>query len=172
MPVENVKDHDLTAEARLEAMIGKWHLPLLRTCCALLGDADLARDAVQETFVKAYRALPSFRGECSEKTWLMRIAMNVCHDMRRGSWFRIIDRRVSLEDLPEPAFSPREEESEMMSAILSLPEKSREVILLYYYHNMTLQEIADTFGISQPAVSKRLKTAQERLKTMLREESV
>ena len=169
--MENVKDHDLTAEARLEAMIGKWHLPLLRTCCALLGDADLARDAVQETFVKAYRALPSFRGECGEKTWLMRIAMNVCHDMRRGSWFRIIDRRVSLEDLPEPVYSPHEEESEMMTAILSLPDKDRQTILLYYYHNMTLQEIADTFGISQPAATKRLKKAQARLKAMLKEES-
>ena len=148
------------------------YLGFFSLAMAMLRNEDDARDAVQETFVKAYRALPSFRGECGEKTWLMRIAMNVCHDMRRGSWFRIIDRRVSPEDLPEPAFSPREEESEMMSAILSLPEKSREVILLYYYHNMTLQEIADTFGISQPAVSKRLKTAQERLKTMLREESV
>ncbi len=160
----------MTAEEHLEKLVNAWHLPLLRTCCALLGDADLARDAVQETFVKAYRALPSFRGECSEKTWLMRIAMNVCHDMRRGSWFRIMDRRVSLEDLPEPSYSPRDEESAMMSAILSLPEKDRRIILLYYYHNMTLQEIADTFGISQPAVSKGLKRAQARLQAMLKEE--
>ncbi len=170
MFVENVTVPDMTAEEHLEKLVNAWHLPLLRTCCALLGDADLARDAVQETFVKAYQALPSFRGESSEKTWLMRIAMNVCHDMRRGSWFRIMDRRVSLEDLPEPSYSPRDEESAMMSAILSLPEKDRRIILLYYYHNMTLQEIADTFGISQPAVSKGLKRAQARLQAMLKEE--
>ena len=170
--MENVKVPDMTTVERLEDMVDKWHLPLLRTCCALLGDADLARDAVQETFVKAYKALPSFRGECSEKTWLMRIAMNVCHDMRRGSWFRIVDRRVSLEDLPEPVYSPHEEESEMMTAILSLPDKDRGTILLYYYHNMTLQEIADTFGISQPAASKRLKTAQDKLKAILKEEHI
>ena len=102
----------------------------------------------------------------------MRIAMNVCHDIRRGSWFRIIDRRVSLEDLPEPVYSPHEEESEMMAAILSLPDKDRETILLYYYHNMMLQEIADTFGISQPAASKRLKTAQDKLKAILKEENI
>ncbi len=170
--MENVTVPDMTAEEHLEKLVNAWHLPLLRTCCALLGDADLARDAVQETFVKAYRALPSFRGECSEKTWLMRIAMNVCHDMRRGSWFRIVDRRVSLEDLPEPVYSPHDEENGMMTAILSLPDRDRRIILLYYYHNLTLQEIADTFGISQPAVSKRLKKAQGKLQAMLKEEPI
>ena len=73
--------HDLSMEETLERMVGEWQLPLLRTCCAVLGSEDLAKDAVQETFLKAYRGLPSFRGECSEKTWLMRIAVNVCRDM-------------------------------------------------------------------------------------------
>lgn len=162
---------DRAAEERFEALVNAWHLPLLRTCCALLGDADLARDAVQETFVKAYRALPSFRGGSSEKTWLFRIAMNVCRDMKRGSWFRIIDRRVSLEDLPEPAVNPSGEEHEVMTAILSLPDRERWIVLMYYYNSMTLQEIAEALGVSQPAVSKRLKKAKERLQTMLKEVS-
>ena len=162
---------DRAAEERFEALVNAWHLPLLRTCCALLGDADQARDAVQETFVKAYRALPSFRGGSSEKTWLFRIAMNVCRDMKRGSWFRIIDRRVSLEDLPEPAVNPSGEEHEVMTAILSLPDRERWIVLMYYYNSMTLQEIAEALGVSQPAVSKRLKKAKERLQTMLKEAS-
>ncbi len=162
---------DRTAEERFEALVNAWHLPLLRSCCALLGDADLARDAVQETFVKAYKALPSFRGGSSEKTWLFRIAMNVCRDMQRGSWFRIIDRRVSLEDLPEPAVNPSGEEHEVMTAILSLPDRERWIVLMYYYNSMTLQEIAEALGVSQPAVSKRLKKAKERLQTMLKEAS-
>ena len=72
---------DLSMEETLARMVGEWQLPLLQTCCAVLGSEDLAKDAVQETFLKAYRGLPSFRGECSEKTWLMRIAINVCRDM-------------------------------------------------------------------------------------------
>ena len=47
----------------------------------------MAQDAVQETFFKAYKALDSFRGESTEKTWLYSIAFNVCRDMRRSAWF-------------------------------------------------------------------------------------
>ena len=127
---------DLSMEETLTRIIGEWQLPLLRTCCAVLGSEDLAKDAVQETFLKAYRGLPSFRGECSEKTWLMRIAVNVCRDMLRSSWFRTIDRRVSLEQLPEPVSHPVEEDQFLMESILTLPLKQREVVLLYYYHNI------------------------------------
>ena len=56
-------------------------------CCVYLRDASMAEDAVQETFLKAYRALDSFKGDSSEKTWLYSIAMNVCRDMRRLAWY-------------------------------------------------------------------------------------
>ncbi len=169
MQVADAKVPDMTTEERLANMVSVWQLPLLRTCSVLLGDLDMAKDAVQETFFKAYKALPSFRGECSEKTWLMRIAMNVCRDMKRSSWFRIIDRHTTLEDLPEPIFNPQELESDMMTALLALSHRDQQILLLHYYHNMTLTEIAGVIGISQPAVSKRLKKAQERLKALMKE---
>ena len=161
---------DLSMEETLTRMVGEWQLPLLRTCCAVLGSEDLAKDAVQETFLKAYRGLPSFRGKCSEKTWLMRIAVNVCRDMLRSSWFRTIDRRVSLEQLPEPVFHPVEEDQFLMESILTLPLKQREVVLLYYYHNMTVKEIAEALNISQPSVSRRMSHAKKQLRSLLKEE--
>lgn len=71
--------------AWLEQAMARYEESLLRMCFAYLGDAALAEDAVQETFVKAYRALPDFRGEAQEKTWLTRIAINTCKDVRRGA---------------------------------------------------------------------------------------
>ena len=163
---------DLSLEETLARRVGEWQLPLLRTCCAVLGSEDLAKDAVQETFLKVYRGLPSFRGECSEKTWLMRIAVNVCRDMLRSSWFRTIDRRVSLEQLPEPVFHPVEEDQFLMESLLTLPLKQREVVLLYYYHNMTLKEIAGALNISQPSVSRRMSRAKKQLRSLLKEEAL
>lgn len=60
-------------EAALTGLVERHRTALVRMCCLCLGDASLAEDAAQETFLKAYRALDSFRGECDEKTWLMRI---------------------------------------------------------------------------------------------------
>ena len=169
MFVESVTVPDMTAEERLEKLVNAWHLPLLRTCCALLGDADLARDAVQETFVKAYRALPSFRGECGEKTWLMRIAMNTCRDMTRSAWFRHNDRRITPEELPLPAregvYDDRKEE--LAQAIMKLPRKYRDALLLCYYQDMTQEEAAQALDVSPSSVSKRLKHAREKLRGLL-----
>lgn len=167
--MEHVKDPGMNPEDRIKQMISDWQQPLLRTCCILLGDIDQAHDAVQETFVKAWKGLPNFRGDCSEKTWLMRIAINVCHDMRRNTWYRIVDRKISIDDIPEPSSAPWEDDYAIFSLISSLPRKQREVVLLRFYHNMSYSEIAETLNISQPAVTKRMNIAKKTLKTLLKE---
>ena len=124
------------------------------------------RDAVQETFVKAWRAALSFRGECSEKTWLMRIAINVCKDMRRSGWFRFIDRRVDPSRLPEPA-ACTDEQRELSMLVMQLPRRLLEVVLLYYYQGMTTRETASALGIPQQTVVSRLHSARKRLRISL-----
>ena len=69
-------------EERFSQLVSQYQRQLLHMCAMYLHDESTAEDAVQETFLKAYRALPQFRHDCSEKTWLMRIAMNTCRDMR------------------------------------------------------------------------------------------
>ena len=133
----------------------------------LLRDIQLAEDATQETFLKAYRSMDSFRAESSEKTWLMRIAVNTCKNMRRSAWLRFVDRRVSLDQLPEPAAPPALEHRMLTQAILCLPRKEMEAVLLYYDQGMQVQEIAMALGVSAPAISKRLKKARELLRCEL-----
>ena len=69
-------------EARMETMIRQWGTSVLRACFVCLSDAQQAEDAMQETFLKAWRSLDQFeqRNGASEKTWLMHIALNVCRD--------------------------------------------------------------------------------------------
>ena len=83
--METVQGPDMSREARLTVMVRQYEKDLLRMCCVYLRDITLAQDAVQDTFLKAYQAMASFRGEASEKTWLMTIAMNVCRDYRRSA---------------------------------------------------------------------------------------
>ncbi len=154
-------------EETLVRMVNEWQLPLLRLCYIQLQDRGLAEDAVQETFIKAFRALDTFRGECSEKTWLTRIAVNTCRDIRRGAWFRHIDRKVSLDMLPEVAIQPSEDHLDLTLAVMNLPKKFREVIMLYYYQDMDTSEISSVLGIAQSSVSNRLRRGRDLLRKAL-----
>ena len=164
--METVKVPDSRPEETLERLIQENEVSLKRLCYLYLHDEAMAEDAVQETFLKVYRSLKDFRGEAGEKTWLTRIAINTCKDTLRSGWFRHMDRRVTAETLPA-----RQEADpyhrEVAAAVMNLPRKLREVILLYYYSGLNTLEIAETLKISQPAVTGRLKRARERLKTDL-----
>lgn len=153
-------------EEILTDMVGQYQSALLNMCLICLKNRASAEDAVQETFIKAYRALPNFRGECSEKTWLMRIAINTCRDMTRTPWVRHTDRRVTPEDMTGLA-APEQQSSGLAAEISSLPDRYRDVLLLYYYQDMKLEEVAAALNTSPATVSRRLKAAREKLRGVL-----
>lgn len=162
-----VKDPDGIRNQEFAQLVEQYQTSLRRMCYAILRDQELAKDAVQETFLKVYKAMDTFRGECSEKAWLMRIAVNTCRDIRRSSWFRRMDRRITPEDLPEPACQIESEDVELTLAIMRLPKHLREVTLLYYYQDMTIRETAQALGVAPSTVSQRLKHAQAKLRILL-----
>ncbi|MEG0271179.1 MAG: sigma-70 family RNA polymerase sigma factor, partial [Clostridia bacterium] len=118
---------------------------------------------VQETFFKAYKGLDDFRGESAEKTWLMRIAINTCKDIRRGAWYRFVDRHVTLDRVPVPTVPSKAENVLITMDVMRLPTKECEAVLLRYYQNMNVKEIAQALGVSSTAISKRLRRALQRL---------
>ena len=154
-------------EERLNQMVIAYEKDLLRLCCMYLKDIDLAKDAVQETFLKAYRRMDRFEGKSSEKTWLMRIAVNVCHSMRRTGWVRFIDRCITLDKLPEPVMHADYGLSELMIDIMQLPRKLIDVVLLHDYQGFTTREIGEMLGIPYQTVISRLKTAHTKLRIAL-----
>jgi len=167
--MSNVKGPDNAPERdqALERLVEQHQTMLLRTCYLYLGDRTLAEDAVQDTFLKAYRNWQTFRGESSERTWLMKIAVNTCRDLRRSGWFRWMDRSVTPDDLPEASTPFEEHEEDVVLAVMHLPVRLREVVLLHYYQGMSTIEIADSLGIAQSSVAGRLKRAREKLRTAL-----
>lgn len=148
-------------------LIEKYERGVLHLCCIYLRDMHMAEDAVQETFLKAYKSLSAFRGESSEKTWLYRIAINVCIDMRRSRWYRFIDQRVDMDKLSIPTNGVSVVSIALMQEILRLPARYREVVFLFYYEDMKLAEIAQLLRISVSTVNDRLRKARELLRKAL-----
>lgn len=161
-----------TEEAREHALTQLMHTygdSIKRMCCVYLKDLGVAEDAAQETFIKAYTHIDQLiDGEiANERAWLSRIAINTCKDMKRGGWLRHVDASVTLEDLPIPVSPPSVEHIALTTAILQLPRKQMEVILLHCDQGMTVRETAQVLGITPPAVINRLKKAREQLRIAL-----
>ena len=154
--------------SEIERLMEQYGSSLLRMSALYLKDADLAQDAVQETFVKAYRHIGDYRGECSEKTWLMAICTNTCRDMLRSAWLRH-HSRVSLDSLPERPADFSFPDDTVLIEVMRLPVRYREVILLRYYQGLKLKETASALRISEGKVRSRLNRANGILRDRLKE---
>ncbi|HUG33540.1 MAG TPA: sigma-70 family RNA polymerase sigma factor [Anaerolineales bacterium] len=146
---------------------------VLNVIYRLCGDAQLAEDAAQETFIRAWQNLSAYRPQTSLRNWLYRIAVNAATDMLRK------ERRIlpdDIEDLHltdgqaglETIVSQQERTMLVQNAILSLPDASRTVLVLREYEGLSYQEISSTLDIPVGTVMSRLNYARNLLKTMLR----
>ena len=153
-------------QERLARWLEEYGDAIERTCFLYLGDRELTKDALQDTFLKAWKHMAQFEGRagCNEKTWLMRIAINTCHDYHRSRWFRHVDMRKALEELPGCQIPSFEEDAMLLMDIVRLPEPLKQVVLLHYYHGMRVEEVAKALGIGIYAVRYRLKKALDMLK--------
>lgn len=138
----------------------------------MCGDAQVAEDAAQETFIQAWIHLSSYRPNTSLRSWLYRIAVNAATDMLRKEK-RILPN--ALEDLqlkdpqpgPEAHFFQEERNTLVQKAILSLPDACRAVLVLREYEGLSYHEIADALGIPVGTVMSRLNYARKLLKERL-----
>ena len=153
-------------EQRLQEWIDLYANDIIRICFVYLADRDQAEDAMQDTFLKAWKSMPSYERKSIEndKAWLMRIAVNVCRDYRRSAWFRHVDRRVSLDSLPRALEAADGRDRDLTMDICRLPVKYRQVVLLYYFEGMNTREVSQALGLAPATAHRRLKKAEEMLK--------
>jgi len=156
-------------EQRLNEWIEAYSDSILRTCFLYLSDRGQAEDAVQDTWIKAWKHMDEYEKNniANEKAWLLRIAVNTCKDYRRSAWFRHVDRSKALDELPSQLAAVEPEDRSLTLTVMELPDRYKQVILLYFFQGLTMQETADALGASQATVSRRLEKAKELLKGSL-----
>ena len=149
-------------------LVLRWERPIYALAYRTIGREEDARDVCQETFLRAFRALPGFRGQAKFSSWLYRIALNLCRD-----WVRR-ERRTPVVQPPEnvdlielaAAAEPSESIEDLVArkdlsrqverAMALLPEEQRTAIVLKEYHGLTFQEIAELVGCPLSTVKTRL----------------
>jgi RNA polymerase sigma-70 factor (ECF subfamily) len=175
--VERVRGGDVAA---FEPLVEKYRQRVYRLAYNVLRDKEDAWDVAQEAFIKAYKALPTFRGQSAFYTWLFRIVMNVAHDKtrQRGAAGRAFGtERVTEEEwertMPDPGEEPdtaaarAEQRRRIETALQTLPEHHRAIIMLSDLEGLSYREIADVLNIPMGTVMSRLHNARKRLRSAL-----
>ena len=144
---------------------------ILRLCYMYLKDSELAKDATQETFFKAYKKLNSFKELSSYNTWLTSIAINTCKNILRNS--KYIATEISLYNAEyhiHCSVSDSDKTISVSEAVSTLPQEFREVILLRYYRDLPIKDISKILSLPQTTVNYRLLKAKSLLKDILKED--
>jgi RNA polymerase sigma-70 factor (ECF subfamily) len=164
-----------TLNERFGRLLAANHAPLTRLAASYAANASDREDLLQEIAIALWRALPSFRGECSERTFLFRIAHNRCitHLSRRRDTVSLDDAQVDPEDpqvSSEAIVAEEQERRRFVQAVRELPVIHREVLVLSL-EGMDYREIAAVVGVSESNVGVRLNRARQKLKALLGDRS-
>jgi RNA polymerase sigma-70 factor (ECF subfamily) len=170
--VWETEDKDLL----IDEIMNRYGQEILQLVYSYVNDKQTAEDLTQDIFVKCYKSLHTYNGKSKLKTWLWRIAINHCKDFLK-SWYKknvVITGEESVDrgtknELVEEAVIQKEEDDELIAAIMTLPIKYREVIYLFYYEELPIKEIAVLTETGSSTVKTRLKRAKDLLKERLEE---
>jgi RNA polymerase sigma-70 factor (ECF subfamily) len=169
--------------AAFEPLVEKYRQRVWRLAYSTLRDREEAWDVSQEAFIRAFQALPSFRGQSAFYTWLYRIVMNVAADRARSrgaqgrafgtervpeeDWERVLPDQNPGEEAPDAAAARREQRAKIMRALDTLSGDHRTIIMLSDLEGLSYREIAETLEIPMGTVMSRLHNARKRLRAAL-----
>ncbi|MGV2941720.1 sigma-70 family RNA polymerase sigma factor [Mesobacillus sp. LC4] len=163
-----------TNEELLEELITKYGTELKRLAYLYVRDHSVAEDILQEVFVSCYRNLNHFRNDSSYKTWLVKITVNKCKDHFKRWDFRNLVYKAQVEfgllsddTSPEQSYFSEVKESLLVQEVFKLPFKLREVIILFYYEELSIEEISTTLEVNVNTIKSRLHRARKKLKESL-----
>ena len=192
-PIHNEHEEELIRRFKkgeresFDEMVVAYSPRLFRLAYGLLGNKQDAEEVVQDAFVRAYRALPGFRGDASFETWMHRITMNLARNKfhwnrRRGSGLNVSlssgdesdpeqpSVRIDLPDTrmePDRLLENTELQQNIVLVIRSLPEKLREAMVLRHMENLSYEQIADYLNCKVGTVKSRLARGREILRREL-----
>jgi RNA polymerase sigma-70 factor (ECF subfamily) len=150
------------------------HAALVRRVLSGLLPASEVDDGVQEVFLKIHRHLDGFRGESSLKSWIYRISLNTAQDMHRAQkWRRLLKPEASAQDhsdMRPNAEAQLADHQTLQEGLQKLSFKERSVVVLHYWEDQSLDEIARHLQIPEGTVKSRLSIARKKLQSWLERE--
>ena len=151
-----------------ELLLDRYEVKVYRMALTFLKDAGHAEEVTQDVFVKLWRALPIYDGRASPGTWLFTIARNTCLSAVRFHSYRTT---APLEEVKAASGGTTLEHIDLARCIKRLPEIQRDVIMLFYFQEQSVDDVAQMLGLPVNTVKSHLRRARQELAEMLKEES-
>ena len=158
--------------AAFEAIVGRYQQVLFNVALRMLGDYEEARDAAQNTFVKAYEGLGTYDPQRRFFSWIYRILMNECLNVRRRPATHLLGEQIdaaSAGGTAPDAVEAAERRRDVKHAILGLQPDYREVIVLRHFASLSYEEMSEAIGVPAKTVKSRLHSARQQLARELAE---
>ena len=163
-------------QAAIETLVRQYETGVFRLALSIVGDAAEANEITQETFLAALRSLRSYQERKSFKAWLYTIALNQSrsHLRKRKARERLAALLTSVfrveaqkQVLPEEAIIQNEKEAVLWNSLNDLAERFRTVVVLRYFHELSISEISEILCVNEGTIHSRLHSAREKLKDAL-----
>ena len=157
---------DVLQTSELENVMTEYKQTVYGLAVSQLNSRSDADDVFQEVFLTWYRKRPDCPNSDALRAWLIRTTLNICRRVKNSPWFTRVDVKEDAgEDIPVQFSS--QTENEVWSAVMSLAEKYRAPVYLYYFEDIPVSGIAEILGIGEGAVKMRLVRARKLLKKRL-----
>ena len=156
-------------DKRLAILMNEYGDSVLRMCYLYLKDYQLAEDVAQETFIRVYQHYGEFKKQSSIKTWILQIAINLCKNQIRTKWLKTRSEYEIPEISEDGYYDSFLNRQMVLQEISKLSIKYREVLLLYYYQELSISDISNMLGEKESTIKARLVRARNKLKPELKE---
>ncbi len=177
LPSRLISDCIAGDEAAIEMFVHQYETSVFRLALSIVGDPAEANEVTQETFLAALRSLPSYQEKQSFKAWLYTIAVNHSrshlrkHQVRerlRTTLTAIFQVEAQKQASPEESLIQNEKETQLWNALNGLDERYRTVVVLRYFHDLSVAEISEILAINEGTIHSRLHGAREKLRAALK----
>lgn len=175
--IEQIQRRDAGWRDMLAELIGRHHGALVARCRAYLRIREDAEDAAQEAELRAFNAIHAFRGDSAFRTWLFTIGDRQCHSLASRRMRHVMDEHLSAviglhEEMRHRSAPSWELKGLLLDSLHKMPETARDVLMLRYYKELSLDEMAQVMGLGLSATKMRLYRALQQLADELPDEAL
>ncbi|MBS4537666.1 sigma-70 family RNA polymerase sigma factor [Clostridium sp. D2Q-11] len=167
------------SQAAMEVLVKKYYKNIFSYIYRKVGDYHISYDLTQEVFIKMMKSIDRYESTGKFKNWLLKIAVNHCNDYYKSKSYKNKSKETQLEDRigdnPDKVWDLLKKKIErnlVKKAIMSLPDYQRDVLILRYYHDMKLKDIADITSSKEATVKSRLRQGIGKLNNLLGGEDI